>query len=434
MKPNTVSRKRKQQNTPAVRRFVTGRLPPAAGLDSHSTLRIVALEVARAMGRVFPAAGAAGTTHGAAHVNHAEPRVTQLVSAADYTSAGGGRRIAGYETPRTAAAAQGGLVSPRVHDAFMRGWMQEVNRVDDQHAEQLLARWRETNTNMTTPSPRRTPRPPLSAPAGPAGRSERWPCHHEASSAIPEDSARARGSRVESTIMAQHNSDSGRPRKDDAGNMRLSGATVLEESRSKARGALVWSGEQVTRHADHGVGSLPLNFKLPSSNDIVSQKAAKSTRASGNTLPLDGNGSSLVESFKSCTSPYESPVARGVGQGHAPMSARGTSWSQMQNTRKTWDGAELIPVRLSTPRLSAREFPPLTPRDREVSRCRWEVSKILQAHLRRALCEGMFIAMKEEAADIDLKERCGLHACLSPIISHPSTRQLSNFPHLLRHL
>jgi hypothetical protein len=387
--------------------------------------------------RVFPAAGAAGTTHGAAH---AEPRVPQFVSAADYTSAGGGRRILGYETPRTASATHGGLVSPRVHDAFMRGWMQEVDRVDDQHTEQLLARWKETNANMTTPSPRRTPRPPLYAPTGPAGRSERWPCPHEASSAIPEDSARAWGSRVESTIMSQHSSASGLPRNDDADDLRLSGATVQEESRSKARGALVWGGQQATRHADRRVGFLPLNFKLPSTNDIVSKGAAKSgqhgviTRASGNTLPLDGNGSSLVESVKSCTSPYESPAAGGVGRGHSPMSARGTSWSQMQNTRKTWDGAELIPVRLSTPRLSAREFPPLTPRDREVSRCRWEVTKILQAHLRRTLCVGLLTAMKEEAADTDSKERCGLHACLSPIISHPSTRQLSNPPPLLRDL
>ena len=74
------------------------------------------------------------------------------------------RGEAGGVTPRTTPRGTplrtprgAGLVSPRVHDEFMRGWMQEMDGEAENHADQMLAEWRMNSARKTSPLAQTSP-------------------------------------------------------------------------------------------------------------------------------------------------------------------------------------------------------------------------------------------------------------------------------------
>jgi len=350
-------------------------------------------------------------------------------------------RGAGSVTPREMAAG-GGLVSPRLHESFMRGWMRDMDDGDG-HAEQLLAMWREKSASAH-------PRTPRSSGAQPAASRLSGAPAAEA----PRANSRAIGSAVQGQPDGRGNNETGLL----PPNFKLPSAIDLIPRKAAQAGVRTFVGMssspprvygeneqgQPDGRGNNETGLLPPNFKLPSAIDLIPRKAAQPgvrtfvntasspprvygenedsaasspMRASDSHIPirsscplqpLEGDGRCKIQSEPIVgtigTITFASPLAIHADRSNIPLSARGTSWSQKLNTRKTWDGVELSPVRLSTPRWSGREIP-LTPRDREISRSRWEKAKDLQTPLRRALCQRAYATLKEEFAEAETKNR-----------------------------
>ena len=153
-------------------------------------------------------------------------------------------------------------------------------------------------------------------------------------------------------------------------------------------------------------GTLPLDLKLPKSSGHETRHTEAGVSAAEAASP---NSAGLPRSQIS----FSSPADDGAGYSTwMPMSARGTSWTGDGLARRTWDGAALSSPMPITARWDSRARA-LTPRDRQISQHRWQGAIKLQQHVRRALKQRGYAALKIKARDDALKRRClRLSVCL----------------------
>jgi len=167
--------------------------------------------------------------------------------------------------------------------------------------------------------------------------------------------------------------------------------------------------EDHSQARDHRVvgettGMLPLDFKLPKSQGHETRHTEAGVSAAEAASPTSAG----LPRYH-----FSSPADDGAGcSTWMPMSARGTSWTGDGLARRTWDGAAFSSPMPITPRWDSRARA-LTPRDRQISLHRWQGAIKLQQHVRRALKQRGYAALKIEARDDALKIRClRLSVCL----------------------